>query len=58
MGLRDWYSVDDIEENCTNNSKFDILDADDEEDQNLKLLGEDELDDDDDIPAQTDDQEN
>ena len=43
--------------NCTNNSKFDILDADDEEDQNLKLLGEDEMDDDDDIPAQTDDQE-
>ncbi len=37
--------------------KFDILDADDEEDQNLKLLGEDEMDDDDDIPAQTDDQE-
>ncbi len=29
--------------------KFDILDADDEEDRNLKLLGEDELDDDDDI---------
>ena len=57
-GLRDWYSVDDIEEKIAPTiQKFDILDADDEEDQNLKLLGEDEMDDDDDIPAQTDDQE-
>lgn len=56
-GLRDWYSVDDIEEKIAPTiQKFDILDADDEEDQNLKLLGEDEMDDDD-IPAQTDDQE-
>lgn len=56
-GLRDWYSVDDIEEKIAPTiQKFDILDADDE-DQNLKLLGEDEMDDDDDIPAQTDDQE-
>lgn len=56
-GLRDWYSVDDIEEKIAPTiQKFDILDAD-EEDQNLKLLGEDEMDDDDDIPAQTDDQE-
>ncbi|EHJ07239.1 DNA-directed RNA polymerase subunit delta [Staphylococcus simiae] len=56
-GLRDWYSVDDIEEKIAPTiQKFDILD-DDEEDQNLKLLGEDELDDDDDIPAETDDQE-
>lgn len=55
-GLRDWYSVDDIEEKIAPTiQKFDILDADDEEDQNLKLLGEDEMDDDDDIPAQTDD---
>ncbi|MBO1199162.1 DNA-directed RNA polymerase subunit delta [Staphylococcus simiae] len=57
-GLRDWYSVDDIEEKIAPTiQKFDILDDDDEEDQNLKLLGEDELDDDDDIPAETDDQE-
>ncbi|HDA6636263.1 TPA: DNA-directed RNA polymerase subunit delta [Staphylococcus aureus] len=57
-GLRDWYSVDDIEEKIAPTiQKFDILDADDEEDQNLKLLGEDEMDDDDDVPAQTDDQE-
>ena len=57
-GLRDWYSVDDIEEKIAPTiQKFDILDDDDEEDQNLKLLGEDELDDDDDIPSETDDQE-
>ena len=57
-GLRDWYSVDDIEEKIAPTiQKFDILDDDDEEDENLKLLGEDEMDDDDDIPAQTDDQE-
>nr|WP_238393631.1 DNA-directed RNA polymerase subunit delta [Staphylococcus saccharolyticus] len=56
-GLRDWYSVDDIEEKIAPTiQKFDILDDNDEEDQNLKLLGEDEADDDD-IPAQTDDQE-
>lgn len=55
-GLRDWYSVDDIEEKIAPTiQKFDILD--DEEDKNLKLLGDDEMDDDDDIPAQTDDQE-
>ena len=54
-GLRDWYSVDDIEEKIAPTiQKFDILD---EEDENLKLLGDDEMDDDDDIPAQTDDQE-
>ena len=52
-GLRDWYSVDDIEEKIAPTiQKFDILDDEDEEDKNLKLL-----DDDDDIPAQTDDQE-
>ncbi|PTK61129.1 DNA-directed RNA polymerase subunit delta [Staphylococcus haemolyticus] len=57
-GLRDWYSVDDIEEKIAPTiQKFDILDDEDEEDKNLKLLGEDEMDDDDDIPAQTDDQE-
>ena len=57
-GLRDWYSVDDIEEKIAPTiQKFDILDDEDEEDKNLKLLGEDEIDDDDDIPAQTDDQE-
>ncbi|GEP84935.1 DNA-directed RNA polymerase subunit delta [Staphylococcus piscifermentans] len=42
-GLRDWYSVDDIEEKIAPTiQKFDILDEDDEEDKNLKLLGEDE----------------
>lgn len=42
-GLRDWYSVDDIEEKIAPTiQKFDILDDEDE---------------DDDIPAQTDDQE-
>lgn len=57
-GLRDWYSVDDIEEKIAPTiQKFDILDDDPEEDKNLKLLGEDETDDDDDIPAVTDDQE-
>ncbi|EES42288.1 DNA-directed RNA polymerase, delta subunit [Staphylococcus caprae M23864:W1] len=57
-GLRDWYSVDDIEEKIAPTiQKFDILDDDDEEDKNLKLLGEDDIDDDDDIPAETDDQE-
>lgn len=57
-GLRDWYSVADIEEKIAPTiQKFDILDDDDEEDKTLKLLGEDEADDDDDIPAVTDDQE-
>lgn len=57
-GLRDWYSVDDIEEKIAPTiQKFDILDDDDEEDKTLKLLGEDEADDDDDIPTVTDDQE-
>lgn len=57
-GLRDWYSVDDIEEKIAPTiQKFDILDDEDEEDKNLKLLGDDEMDDDEDIPAQTDDQE-
>ena len=57
-GLRDWYSVDDIEEKIAPTiQKFDILDDEDEEDQNLKLLGDDDADEDDDIPAQTDDQE-
>lgn len=57
-GLRDWYSVDDIEEKIAPTiQKFDILDDEDEEDQNLKLLGDDDTDEDDDIPAQTDDQE-
>lgn len=57
-GLRDWYSVDDIEEKIAPTiQKFDILDDEDGEDKNLKLLGDDEMDDDDDIPAQTDDQE-
>ncbi|PWZ93323.1 DNA-directed RNA polymerase subunit delta, partial [Staphylococcus pseudintermedius] len=57
-GLRDWYSVDDIEEKIAPTiQKFDILDEDDEEDKNLTLLGEDDLDGDDNIPNRTDDQE-
>ncbi|MEK4070726.1 DNA-directed RNA polymerase subunit delta [Staphylococcus sp. FSL C8-0035] len=57
-GLRDWYSIDDIEEKIAPTiQKFDILDDEDEEGKNLKLLGEDDIDDDDDIPAETDDQE-
>ncbi|UEX90669.1 DNA-directed RNA polymerase subunit delta [Staphylococcus ratti] len=57
-GLRDWYSVDDIEEKIAPTiQKFEILDEDDEEDKNLKLLGEDDNDGDDNIPNATDDQE-
>ena len=57
-GLRDWYSVDDIEEKVAPTiQKFDILDDEDEEDKNLKLLGEDDNDEDDDIPKVTEDQE-
>ena len=57
-GLRDWYSVDDIEEKIAPTiQKFEILDEDDEEDKNLKLLGEDDSEGDDNIPNTTDDQE-
>ncbi|PTH13408.1 DNA-directed RNA polymerase subunit delta [Staphylococcus agnetis] len=57
-GLRDWYSVDDIEEKIAPTiQKFEILDEDDEEDKNLKFLGEDDNDGDDNIPSVTDDQE-
>lgn len=57
-GLRDWYSVDDIEEKIAPTiQKFEILDEDDEEDKNLTLLGEDDSEGDDNIPNRTDDQE-
>lgn len=57
-GLRDWYSVDDIEEKIAPTiQKFDILDEDDEEDKNLTLLGEDDEEGDANIPNETDDQE-
>ncbi|CAD7359157.1 DNA-directed RNA polymerase subunit delta [Staphylococcus schleiferi] len=57
-GLRDWYSVDDIEEKIAPTiQKFDILDEDDEEDKNLTLLGEDDSEGDINIPNHTDDQE-
>ncbi|MCD8892832.1 MULTISPECIES: DNA-directed RNA polymerase subunit delta [Staphylococcus] len=57
-GLRDWYSVADIEEKIAPTiQKFDILEEEDEEDKTLKLLGEDDADEDDDIPTATDDQE-
>ncbi|CAL28537.1 DNA-directed RNA polymerase subunit delta [Staphylococcus carnosus] len=54
-GLRDWYSVDDIEEKIAPTiQKFDILDEDDEEDKNLKLLGEEEEEIDDQETAEAD----
>src|SRR5699024_8964741 len=57
-GLRDWYSVADIEEKIAPTiQKFDILEEEDEEDKTLKLLGEDDADEDDDIPTATDDKE-
>ncbi|MDU0451996.1 DNA-directed RNA polymerase subunit delta [Staphylococcus chromogenes] len=57
-GLRDWYSMDDIEEKIAPTiQKFEILDEEDEEDKNLKLLGEDDSEGDDNIPSTTDDQE-
>ncbi len=57
-GLRDWYSVDDIEEKIAPTiQKFDILDEDDEEDKNLTLLGEEDPEGDINIPNHTDDQE-
>lgn len=57
-GLRDWYSVDDIEEKIAPTiQKFEILDEEDEEDKNLKLLGEDDSEGDDNVPSTTDDQE-
>lgn len=43
-GLRDWYSVDDIEEKIAPTvQKFDVLDED-EDDANIVLLGEEEVD--------------
>ncbi|TDL96769.1 DNA-directed RNA polymerase subunit delta [Macrococcus brunensis] len=45
-GLRDWYSVDDIEEKIAPTvQKFEVLDDDDEDDANIALLGEEEVDD-------------
>lgn len=44
-GLRDWYSVDDIEEKIAPTiQKFDVLDED-EDDANIVLLGEEEVED-------------
>lgn len=40
-GLRDWYSVDDIEEKIAPTiQKFNVLDEEDEEDSEISLLGE------------------
>src|SRR5699024_6265983 len=40
-GLRDWYSVEDIEEKIAPTiQKFNVLDEDDEEDTGITLLGE------------------
>ncbi|TDL95421.1 DNA-directed RNA polymerase subunit delta [Macrococcus carouselicus] len=58
-GLRDWYSVDDIEEKIAPTvQKFEVLD-DDEDDANIALLGEEEVDDELDIIVEGgDDEEN
>lgn len=51
-GLRDWYSVDDIEEKIAPTvQKFDVLDED-EDDANIVLLGEEEVDDELDLVVQ------
>ncbi|TDM10541.1 DNA-directed RNA polymerase subunit delta [Macrococcus lamae] len=51
-GLRDWYSVDDIEEKIAPTvQKFDVLDED-EDDANIVLLGEEEVEDELDVVVQ------
>lgn len=58
-GLRDWYSVDDIEEKIAPTvQKFDVLDEDDEDAPKIALLGEDEVEDELDIVVSEDDEEN
>lgn len=58
-GLRDWYSVDDIEEKIAPTvQKFDVLDEDDEDAPKIALLGEDEVEDELDLVVSEDDEEN
>lgn len=52
-GLRDWYSVDDIEEKIAPTiQKFDVLDQEDEDEPKIALLGEDEVEDELDLVVQ------
>ncbi|PKE50526.1 DNA-directed RNA polymerase subunit delta [Macrococcoides caseolyticum] len=58
-GLRDWYSVDDIEEKIAPTvQKFDILDEEDEDSPKIALLGEDEVEDELDLLPSDGDEEN
>lgn len=57
-GLRDWYSVDDIEEKIAPTvQKFEVLDEEDEDDPKLTLLGEEEVDDELDILEDEEDED-
>lgn len=57
-GLRDWYSVDDIEEKIAPTiQKFNVLDEDDEVDSEISLLGEEDKSKDLDITIDQDDEE-
>ena len=57
-GLRDWYSVEDIEEKIASTiQKFNVLDEDDEEDTGITLLGEEDKTKDVDITIAQDDEE-
>ncbi|WP_239748188.1 MULTISPECIES: DNA-directed RNA polymerase subunit delta [unclassified Mammaliicoccus] len=57
-GLRDWYSVDDIEEKIAPTiQKFNVLDEDDEADSEISLLGEEDKSKDFDITIDQDDEE-
>lgn len=57
-GLRDWYSVDDIEEKIAPTiQKFNVLDEDDEADSEISLLGEEDKTKELDITIDQDDEE-
>lgn len=57
-GIRDWYSVEDIEEKIAPTiQKFNVLDEDDEEDTGITLLGEEDKTKDVDITIAQDDEE-
>lgn len=57
-GVRDWYSVDDIEEKIAPTiQKFNVLDEDDEADSEISLLGEEDKSKDLDITIDQDDEE-
>ncbi|WP_414050619.1 DNA-directed RNA polymerase subunit delta [Macrococcus animalis] len=58
-GLRDWYSVDDIEEKIAPTvQKFEVLDEEDEDAPKIALLGEDEVEDELDLVVAGEDEEN